>query len=334
MNAIHPLYSLRNVRRKFGDREVLNIESLDLEAGKIYGLFGPNGAGKTTLMRILAFMDCPNEGSIKFNQNEISLDFFARYRARVVWVPQSPVLFTGTVLYNIEYPMRLKGVRRNVSREKAFELLDCVGLRQLAASPAHRLSGGETQRASIARALAVMPEVILLDEPTANVDYYSRGEIINLLQTLWRERSLSIIVTSHDNALLEDLCQVKITLHNGKITSQHVQGGKTKEEMSDLLFFAQLRLEDDGCLVMTIGRVASRHSWGHSEASEGWVENAKATILGLAEKMDGVHVYISSPSVGKLTVLLDQPDDINLARQLTLEKTIQVRMKKNYLTQN
>lgn len=214
------VYSVRDLRRYFGEREVLNIPSLDLSKEEIYGLLGPNGSGKTTLMRILAFMDTPTEGAIYFRGDKVEPEYAARFRARVVWVPQSPVMFTGSLLYNVEYPMRLKKIHRRERRNRALSLLRDVGLEHLAAAPARRLSGGEAQRGSIARALAAGAEVILFDEPTANVDFRSRSEIIELIQRLHAERNLSIIVTTHDQFLADALCKKRITLFDGRLAER------------------------------------------------------------------------------------------------------------------
>ncbi len=219
-----PLYALSNIIQRFGAREVLNIPELRLHAGKIYALLGPNGAGKTTLMRILAFMDTPAEGSIAFMGEATRPEQAARYRARVVWVPQSPVMFTGTLLYNVEYPMRLQGVGRAARKSKALELLENVNLISLAKAPARRLSGGEAQRASIARALAAGAQVILFDEPTASVDFRSREELITLIRDLWRLRGLSLIITTHDAELAAELCQERITLFDGKLAEPQAYG--------------------------------------------------------------------------------------------------------------
>jgi ABC-type multidrug transport system ATPase subunit len=197
----------------------LNIPHLSLQPRTIYGLLGPNGAGKTTLMRLLAFIDTPTEGEIVFQGQHVRPDQASRYRAKVVWTPQTPVLFTGSLLYNVEYPMRLKGVKRSERRERAMNLLHSVGLERLAQAPARRLSGGEAQRASIARALAAGAEVLLFDEPTANVDYHSRDELIALMHDLWSERGLSIIVTTHDAELADELCREQIRLFDGKLAS-------------------------------------------------------------------------------------------------------------------
>lgn len=206
------LYSLRDVSRVFGEREVLRIDSLDLEKGRIYGLLGPNGSGKTTLMRILGFLDQPTSGELYFSGTKVERDLASRYRARVVWVPQVPVMFTGSLRYNIEYPMRLKGTPRRERRERALALPRDVGLAELAEAPARRLSGGEAQRGSVARALAAGAEVILFDEPTASVDSRSRRELMDLIARIHRERGLSIVIATHDLSLAEELCGESVRL--------------------------------------------------------------------------------------------------------------------------
>jgi|GEM_PF-3233269 len=213
------LYLLKNIKRIFGQREVLSIDSLSVEPELIYGLMGPNGSGKTTLLKILAFLDEPNAGSVYFENREVTRRSMAALRSKVVWSPQFPVMFTGSLRYNIEYPMRIRGVEAVRRRRRSAELLARVGLSDLAEAPARRLSGGEAQRASLARALAAEAKVLLLDEPTANVDASARRGLVKLIEELWREQRLSIIITTHDQSLEAELCQKRIYLSDGRLAS-------------------------------------------------------------------------------------------------------------------
>ena len=285
---IAPLYSLANIRRCFGGREVLRIPAMTLEKGKIYGLLGPNGAGKTTLMRLLAFMDAPTEGEIAFEGRTVRPERYGQYRARVVWVPQTPVLFSGNLLYNVEYPMRLKGVPGRRRRARAMELLDSVGLASLAQAPARRLSGGEAQRGSIARALAAEAEVILFDEPTGNVDYRSRGEIMRIIHALWQERGLSLFVTTHDKTLADDLVQEEITLFDGKVLSRHSLADTRKGlPQTFSVVPARLRLQDGRlCAVMSTDGVACRFS-GNEGVISGLAKGEKGDVLIRLQGVDG-----------------------------------------------
>ena len=229
------LYTLNQIKRVFGQREVLSIDHLELEPGLIYGLLGPNGSGKTTLMKILAFLDEPSSGTLFFQGRDITGDDRQRLRSQVVWSPQFPVMFTGSLRYNVEFPMKLKGFDSASRRRRSDELLDQVGLSDLAEAPAHRLSGGEAQRASLARALATEAKVLLLDEPTANVDAASRQGLVTLIEDLWRERDLSIIITTHDHSLEAELCRRRIHLHDGKLSSVD----------EAVIYLAGLHKEDD-----------------------------------------------------------------------------------------
>lgn len=313
-----PLYDVRGLRRCFGGREVLHIPELVLDCGNIYGLLGPNGAGKTTLMRLLAFMDTPTEGRIRFNGQEVAPDQQARYRARVVWVPQSPVLFTGTLLYNIEYPMRLKRVPQQARRAKAHQLLESVGLAHLAGAPARKLSGGEAQRGSIARALAAGAEVLLFDEPTASVDFRSRAEIIQLIGQLWRERGLSVIVTTHDKDLADELCREQITLFDGKIVSR-VSGVAATSALPQGARALPGRL-----LPGPSGPVA--HLPAGTALLPGAAASGPAVLLGLAESGGGVVMRLGLGPGNVLDLLVTKSDDVRLAKQLTLETRIQVTL--------
>ncbi|MDR2825872.1 MAG: ABC transporter ATP-binding protein [Deltaproteobacteria bacterium] len=223
---VNALYSLSAVTRCFGEREVLHVDELDIEAGEIYALLGPNGAGKSTLMRILAFLDTPSRGELFFRGQKVQAGQEERYRPGVVWVPQFPVMFTGSLLYNVAYPLILKKIERLERKRKAMELLDLLKLSHLALSPAHKLSGGEAQRASIARALAAGAEIILFDEPTANVDQKSLGDFVAIVRDIWDSQKLSILISTHNASLAATLCRRQIFLCEGKVVQQHLlQGG-------------------------------------------------------------------------------------------------------------
>lgn len=338
------LYALDNITRRFGEREVLNIPEMRLETGVIYGLLGPNGAGKTTLMRILSFMDAPSSGAIHFMGETIRPDQAARCRARVVWVPQSPVMFTGSLLYNVEYPMRLKGAPRAARRARAMALLETVDLARLAASPAHRLSGGEAQRGSIARALAAGAEVILFDEPTASVDFRSRGDIIRLIRNLNEERGLSVIVTTHDAALAAELCRERIVLFDGRIVPSYPGSGSDAPPAAPPF---SARFDGTAVLIDASGpETATARATAGPTAAAGVTatggETVQATagamaqattrptaiaakVTGLAEHPAGVLVQLMDVRDAPLSVLFTAPEDREAARRLSLGLSLDIR---------
>lgn len=296
------LYRLENISRVFGSREVLSIPELSLEAGLIYGLLGPNGSGKTTLMKLLAFLDQPTAGRVFFQGRAADSSRLAEFRAKVVWSPQFPVMFTGSLRYNVEYPMKIKGFSRAERRGKAMELMEMVGLAELAEAPARKLSGGEAQRASLARALAAGAEVLLLDEPTANVDLKSRAELVRLVADIWRERNLSIIITTHDQSLEAELCQRRIQLRDGRLLNQD----------DDLTHLAEL-IEEDGRVVLKLPPEAGR-----------WA--GQLEIQSLSAEPQAVRLKLSDPSGPRsLKVSITDEPGLTVARRLTLSDKLPLK---------
>ena len=238
------LYELRSLKKTYGQRTVLDVGELSLEAGKVLGILGPNGAGKTTLLEILAFLQAPTSGELQFNGKEVdfSNNGLIQLRRKVVIVGQHPILFTATVSKNLEFPLRIRKLPK-VNREKITEeLLDLVGMLRFQDSKAHKLSGGETQRVAIARALACSPEVILFDEPTANVDVENQIAIERIIQEINREKGISVIFTTHDMIQVSKLADQTLFLFDGKITHSTYEN----------IFNGRIELDDNGgkyCLI-------------------------------------------------------------------------------------
>ena len=166
------LYQLTSLRQQFNNRVVLDIDQMEIEAGSMHALLGPNGAGKTTLLDILAFLVPPASGTLLFQGNPVDparSDLLA-LRRRVVLVDQHPIMFSTTVRGNIEFGLKIRGLSGAERGWRVDEALATVGLERYREARAPELSGGETQRLALARALALRPEVLLCDEPTASVD--------------------------------------------------------------------------------------------------------------------------------------------------------------------
>lgn len=304
------LYEVKNLTQRFGDREVLNIKILSLRSGIIYGLLGPNGAGKTTLMRILSFMDQPSSGEIFFKGDKVRREDAAGLRSKVVWVPQNPVMLTGSLLYNVEFPLALKKVKKLERRTRAMELLKLVRLESLARSPAPNLSGGEAQRGSIARALAAGAEVILFDEPTASVDFRSRGEIIELIQMLNQEHALSVIVTSHDADLASRLCHRHISLFDGKLVSEVSQADGFGAKKLSLTVPASLK-KFENKIIFSI------------ESSLLQDKQNKAKVTGLLKTQAGIEISLEGPQ-SALSVVVEAQNDMELAKSLNLGTEVEI----------
>ncbi len=218
------LYELNNVVRRFGDRVVLEIEHLSFEARKIYALIGPNGAGKTTLLNQLCFLDQPNSGEIKFKSTPVSYDHTAltRLRRQVVLLDQSPILFSGSVWKNVEFGLKVRGIAKKERTQRIEYSLERVTMSDFAHRDTHGLSGGEVKRVALARALALEPEVLLCDEPTANVDKEHQEIILKILSHANSVRNTTIIFATHYLSQSRRLAHRTLLLQNGRL-SKHLE---------------------------------------------------------------------------------------------------------------
>jgi ABC-type multidrug transport system ATPase subunit len=213
------LFRLVGLTKTYGSRTVLDISSLELTKGGVYALLGHNGGGKSTLLKILAFLDAPTQGSLFYKGNLTTPRNFAKGRGEVVWSPQFPVMFTGSARYNVELPMKIKGLAAKERRKRADEFLAKVSLSHLAEAYAPNLSGGEAQRLSLARSLATGAEVLLLDEPTANIDASSREAFLSLVDDLAKDPRLTIIIATHDPKVEERLPGERLRLVDGRLAA-------------------------------------------------------------------------------------------------------------------
>jgi tungstate transport system ATP-binding protein len=192
------VYRLQNVSKEYEGRRVLQVETLKIERGKVFALVGPSGAGKSTLLRLLNFLEPPTAGRIRF----LDVEFAANqpmplpYRRRVTTVFQRPILLNRSVEANVGYGLSLRGLRD--SEGKIERALEQVGLQALARQRARTLSGGEAQRVALARAIVLQPDVLLLDEPTANLDPYNVGLIEEIVTNLNRERGTTLVLVTHN----------------------------------------------------------------------------------------------------------------------------------------
>ncbi|KPJ51526.1 hypothetical protein AMJ39_09745, partial [candidate division TA06 bacterium DG_24] len=160
----------------------------------------PNGAGKTTLLKILSFLECPTQGAILFEGHRVdfSANAISQLRRHVTLVMQDPLLFHTTVLKNVTYGLWVRGVGKQERRRRALEALDVVGLVDIVGARAQHLSGGEAQRVAIARAVATNPKVLLLDEPTANLDRPNTSAVEEMLRDINERYGTTILFATHN----------------------------------------------------------------------------------------------------------------------------------------
>lgn len=212
-----PLYRLRNVRHEYQGRCVLNVERLDIFPGEILALVGPSGAGKSTLLRLLNFLEAPTHGTIGYRGYafDAAQPMPLALRRQVTTVFQRPLLLGRSVRDNVAYGLRLRG-RRN-EQAHISQALAQVGLAEVARQPARTLSGGEAQRVALARATVLEPAVLLLDEPTANLDPYNVGVIEEIVLRLNQEKATTLVLVTHNVFQARRLAQRVALLLNGQV---------------------------------------------------------------------------------------------------------------------
>ena len=208
------IYRIKRLQKEYERRVVLDVEELEIGAGEMFALVGPSGAGKSTLLRLLNFLEAPTRGQIVYQDQVVNGNLPIETRRQVKTVFQRPVLLRASVRANVAYGLALRGQRAN---GRVDEMLARVGLAALADAPARRLSGGEMQRVALARALVIEPRVLLLDEPTANLDPYNVGLIEEIVREQNRTRGTAIVLVTHNVFQARRLAQRIGLMLNGRI---------------------------------------------------------------------------------------------------------------------
>ena len=221
--AMHPpdqelVYRLVGFTKAYGARVVLDIDALEIERGEIFSLVGPSGSGKSTLLRLLNFLEEPTSGSLEFEGAVYRPGMYMplELKRRVTMVFQNPMLLNSSVWDNVTYGLRLRGQRN--AHQLVQEALEEVGLAHLARQRARALSGGEAQRVALARAIVLRPDVLLLDEPTANLDPYNVGLIETILSRVNAGHQTTLVLVTHNVFQAKRLATRVAFLLDGKVT--------------------------------------------------------------------------------------------------------------------
>ena len=211
--------TISNLRKSYDDRQVLDAKEGRVRNGSRTAIVGPNGAGKSTLLKIIAGLESPDEGTVLYNGN----NQFPQMDVTLVF--QKPYLISATVEKNIAYPMKLRGFSPEQIENRITELTEELNLSGFRKQKSWKLSGGETQKVALARALSFRPKLLLLDEPTANIDPYTTSEIERMLLSI---TDTTIIIVTHNLAQAKRVCDDIIMLHEGQI----VETGKAAEVLT------------------------------------------------------------------------------------------------------
>ena len=210
------MIELSGVSKTYDNVSALSDIDLSIEKGEIFTVLGPNGSGKTTLLKILGGLEKPTKGIILYKNKRITEKNSEEIRRTTTLVFQHAILFKGSVRNNVEFGLRIRGLPDSKINEKVNQALTLVGLLDMADKSAKELSGGEKQRCSLARALVLESELLLLDEPTLNLDPESLNIIKQVIRRL-NQKGVTIVLATHDLEQAKELSQRIILLDRGKI---------------------------------------------------------------------------------------------------------------------
>lgn len=219
-----PYLEIRDLKKYYGTKTILDIDSIAIERGEVLAIIGPNGAGKSTFLRVVAHLEKPATGTIKFNLvNGSSGDLDIRRKLAMVF--QEPLLFTGKVFYNIAYGLKIRKVSPSEIDRRVENIAGMFGISHLLDLPSHSLSGGEAQRVSLARAFVLEPELLLLDEPMASLDPPTKESLLADLRRILNELDTTVIYVTHERTEATILADRLAVMDQGKI----VQIGRPDE---------------------------------------------------------------------------------------------------------
>lgn len=211
-----PVLRLREIGKRFGDVEAVGGVTLDIARSEFFALLGPSGSGKTTLLRIISGLEAPNRGSVEIGGRDVTA--LPPYMRRIGMVFQDFLLFPHkTVAENITFPLKMQGIAPAKQKEQLDWVLDFVRMPDLGERYTHQLSGGQKQRVALARGLVARPELLLLDEPLANLDRELRKEMEVEVRRFQEELGIPFVYVTHNQEEALTMSDRVAVMNNGRI---------------------------------------------------------------------------------------------------------------------
>ena len=272
------LLEVIDIEKRFGSMIALRDTNLSIARGKITALLGPSGSGKTTLLRILAGLESPTTGRILYDNNLITASNRQILRQNGTMVFQKSVFFDTTVFKNVAYGLKLRGNSRMEITNRVGEVLDLVGLKGFEKRRAGKLSGGEQQRVSLARALVLNTELLLLDEPTVNMDPKNVSIIEETILRVKHDHKTTVVLATHNMFQAEAISDRAALILGGTIrhvgTNQEVFGNSNKHLASfarlENVFTGISRISKDNTSIIDVN--------GHLSIEASFTKPGKVTI--------------------------------------------------------
>jgi molybdopterin-binding protein len=252
---------LKDVAKAYGNKIVVDTVNLQVHKGEILALLGPNGSGKTTILKMLAFIESPTSGEVEFQGEKVNFKNTEKLRLQSTLVFQKTTLFSTSVYNNIAYGLKLRKVPKELRDKEVKKALELVKLDGFEKRNAKKLSGGEQQRVAIARALVLKTKLLLLDEPTANLDPKNASILEEVIDTVNRENKTTIVMATHNMFQAKKLPHRIALMDEGKIkevgTPEEVFGKLSKNLASfaavDNTFTGTANLTAAGTSIVALG---------------------------------------------------------------------------------
>ena len=216
------MISVKNLHKSFGKNHVLKGIDFDLEKKECVAIIGPSGSGKSTFLRCINRLEIPTSGNVYFNNSLITEQNITKYRQKIAMVFQHFNLIKNmTVMENLTFaPIKLGILPENLAYKKARKYLKFIGLEDKENSYPASLSGGQSQRIAIIRAMMMNPEVLLFDEPTSALDPESIGDVLNLIRSLVKKEHLTSIIVTHEMNFAKEIATRIVFMDEGKIIEE------------------------------------------------------------------------------------------------------------------
>jgi len=281
---------LKNVSKTFNGITALDSVNLRIHEGEIFALLGPSGSGKTTLLKIMALIEQPTSGEVYFCEEKVTNKNIQQLRMQATMVFQKTAVFNTTVYKNVAYGLKLRKIPENKIKDEVSDALKLVGLQGFEKRLANSLSGGEQQRVALARALVLRTRLVLLDEPTANLDPRNAAIIEDIIGTVNRSFKTTIVMATHNIFQARNLPLRIALLQNGRIT----ETGTTSEVFTSL----------------------SKTFASFAAVDNTFIGDANPSVDGitLIDVGNGVQIEMTTLKSGKVSVFID-PKEIIISRK-------------------
>ena len=281
---------MKNVTKAYYNKTVVNSVNLQIHEGEILALLGPNGSGKSTILKILAFIENPTSGEVIFQSKKVNYKNTEKERMQSTLVFQKTTVFSTSVYNNIAYGLKVRKVPQSTRDEEIKRALKLVKLEGFEKRNAKKLSGGEQQRVAIARALVLKTKLLLLDEPTANLDPKNAGILEEVIDRVNREDKVTIVMATHN------MFQAKTFPHRIALMDE----GKISEVGAPAEVFSKLSRN-----------LASFAAIDNTFVGEAKITSKGTTIINLG---NNVQVEVADQKEGKVSIFVN-PQDIILCQQ-------------------